>query len=575
MDDPNSSAANATGGESASPGDSVLSEHAERLQALRSAWGVLAASRLSDANQDIAEVGRALGEGLAKLRDEEPSTQAPAAVALLGTRLDALERDMREVALAVPVAQLRSTLPPRVGVDRRGVLDLLDLVLGAEIDSDIQARLPMLDYLITLLCSGGNPDAELQDPVTLTPRLHRLCERAAADTDQGRLEIQDQFYAAANMHPAEVREEVGLRTLRQLKMELGPAFFVPDVLRAIVSYNATLLKHIGEEVLSSLDWGIAPSEEAPHEEASVFEHTALPKLVDALRRRTAGEPPTHEPIDRVAWCLDLADLSDPERDALLAESTDPLEQLKGRTILVSLLCRSAEVLAPDLPALGIATEELSIAWVQELDEAFQQQANQRIASDDYAGACAITDLKSRFLLSAKAEMRKAGVRPAAKPSAPARDDSSRETRMEAKQLAGEALESERTEQAKGGLRDLPWARIVGIAAMGALAAVALVQVNAVLFDKTRVTREELAKVSPFLTKGRRSGEGSGTAFAGTLHEVWYELEAVEKDLIADELVHTLRQKGVSEIMIYDDEHRLRIQALGSRAPTVVPVAATP
>jgi hypothetical protein len=100
-------------------------------------------------------------------------------------------------------------------------------------------------------------------------------------------------------------------------------------------------------------------------------------------------------------------------------------------------------------------------------------------------------------------------------------------------------------------------------------------VNAIYFDKSRVASEELAKLSPFLTKGKRSGEGMGTAFVGSLHDVWYELEAVEQKLAAEELVEALRAKGLSEIMIYDDERRLRVQALGNRPPIVLQVTADP
>lgn len=119
------------------------------------------------------------------------------------------------------------------------------------------------------------------------------------------------------------------------------------------------------------------------------------------------------------------------------------------------------------------------------------------------------------------------------------------------------------------MRELPWARIAGLSAVAGLVVVALVLVNAIFWDAGRVSSEELAKVSPFLSRGKRSDEGLGTAFAGRLHGVWSELEAEEQSLAAEELVEQLRQRGVREIMIYDDERRLRIQALGSGPATVI------
>jgi len=446
VQDPTDSAASTTGG-TTSARDSALRELAARFQALRSAWGVIAPSVVAEAKQAIAAAGRELRQELAELVPGEPCGRDPQAIAALDERLAELEASMRDVALGVSVAQLRSTLPERVGVDRRGVLCLLDLILGAEFEAadDTQVCLPTLDYVITLLCTGGDPDARLQDPVTLTPRLHALCERGGLHQEARLPELEAEFHRAAEMHEADVRTE-DLRTLRRRKMELGPAFFAPRVLRAIMAYNAAMLKRFDEEVLSSQDWGVVPSEAPPNQATSVFEHSALPKLAAALRRRSAGDPPAHDPIDRIAWCLDLSYLSDPEREALLSESTGRREDLKGTTILVSLMCRAAVVLDQELPGIGIAADQLSGA---------------------------------------------------------------------------------------------------------------------------RISSEELARVSPFLASGKRSDEGMGTAFVGTLHGVWSELETEEQNLAAGELVEELRQRGVREIMIYDDERRLRIQALGGRSPTVI------
>ena len=196
----------------------------------------------------------------------------------------------------------------------------------------------------------------MQDPVTLTHRLHRLCERSAVDDDPRLPELEAEFYAAADLHEAELRNEVELRTLRRRKMELETSYFAPRVLRAIVTYNAALMRRIDEEVLSSQDWGNLPSEEAPDQGGSLFERPALPKLAEALRRRTAGDPPTRDPLDRIAWCLDLTDLTAAEREALLSESTGRREGLEGTTILLGLLCRSAVVLDEEFPAIGIASQ---------------------------------------------------------------------------------------------------------------------------------------------------------------------------------------------------------------------------
>jgi hypothetical protein len=545
-----------------------LRELFERFRTLRSAWGVVAPSRLSAENRAVVETGRALSKALTELAQGPPATGADAAIAALDARLEEFEREMRDVALEVPLTQLRATLPERLTADRRGVLDLLDLVLGAEIRGleGTRARIPMLDYLITLLCIGADPRAPLQDPVTLTHRLHQLCERSTGDYDPRLPELEAEFYAAAELHEADLRDEIEKRTLRRRKMELETNYFAPRVLRAIVTYNAAMMRRIDEDVLSSQDWGSLPTTDTPAAGVSLFERPVLAKLAAALRRRTAGDPPAHDPVDRIAWCLDLTDLTGAEREALLSESTGHKEGLEGTTILFGLLCRSAVVLEEEFPAIGIAPSELSGAWSQELADLLQLEVNRRIASD-YSGASALTDLKSRFLTHVGSG--RSRVRRAVQPSMQIREDSSERPGESTTQLTKSALQSLRKEAVTPGWREFPWARIARAGAAGMLVLVALVLVDMVVWGKGRVGRAELAQMSPYLAQGKRSDNGTGTAFAGTLGVDWFELAPAKQAEAAEALVRSLRERGVREIMVYDDQHRLRIQALGSQPARVV------
>ena len=548
-----------------SPED-ALRERFERLQALRSAWGVLAPSE-PFADRSIVETGRALSQALTELAQGAPANQE-AAIAAFDSRLEELEREMRDIALEVPVAQLRATLPEQLTTDRRGVLDLLDLILGAEIRGleGTRARIPTLDYVITLLCTGGDPHAPFQDPVALTHRLHRLCEHAAIDSDPGLAEIEADFNAAAERHEADLRNEVELRAMRRRKMELERNFFAPGVLRAIVTYNAAQMRCIDQKVLRSQNWGTPPRAEAADEGGSLYERPALAKLAEALRRRAAGNPPALDPVDRIAWCLDLADLTGAEREALLSESTGHREGLEGTTILVGLLCRSAVVLEEELPAIGIPPSELSGAWSQELADLLQQEVNQRIAVD-YSGASALTDLKSRFLTAGP---RRTRIRRTVQPAAQIRDDASERAEEKPAQPTREALESRRkASAAPGWRREWPWARIARAGGLGLLVLLGVALVDAIVWGEGRVSTAELEQLSPFLSDGKRSERGTGTAFAGTLDDEWSELEPAQQARAADALVAALRGRGLREIMVYDSDQRLRIQALGGQPARVV------
>jgi hypothetical protein len=568
LNDASDSAENPNPGASAATREAELHPRFERLRAQRSAWGVLAPSGLSDQKQAIAEVGRALSEDLMAFLDAAPSGEDRPSLASLDARLEALECEMRDVAIEVPVAQLRSTLPEQLAVGRRGVLDLLDLILGAETagQGDVAARIPVLDYLITLLCTGGDPEAPLQDPVNLTPRLHSVCERSDFDLDPRLPELEAEFYSAAARQRGEGRDEVELQTLHRRKVEIGPAFFAPRVLRAIVSYNVALLRRVDEEVPSSQDWRIPATPEAPEAGVSVFETSVLPKLSEALRRRAAGEAPAPDPLDRVAWCLDLAGLLAPEREALLSESTGQRHGLIGTSILVGLLCRAAVVLDEELPAIGISASLLSGAWVDELDAIFQQKANRRIAEHDYDGACVLTGLKSKYLAPAMADRQPDRGRRADSES-PVYDPAS--TRSQAQQVASEALRSASAGEARLRLRDWPWDGIARAGVAGALAVAALAWVNFVYLDATRVPREELQEISVFLSSGKRNEAGTGPDFVGRLIGEWSELGDEEQTTAADGLVGALRDRGVRQVMVYDGDHRLRIQALGDQAARVL------
>jgi hypothetical protein len=345
------------------------------------------------------------------------------------------------------------------------------------------------------------------------------------------------------------------------------------VLRAIVTYNAALMQRIDEAVLDSLDWGSSPREsEEPSAGASLFEAPALPKLAEALRRRAAGDAPSVCALDRVAWCLDLSYPDKSERAALLSESVGLPENVKGTAILVGLLCRSAVVLEDEFTEIGISPQWLSGDWIQELDEALQREINARIAGDDYREACLLSELKGKLRYTPMTEVhRKNRRRGAARPAA----SSHEEVGKAARQIAEEALESERIEARPGGPVDWsawPWDRLARVGATACCVLLALALAGALLSDRDleRLGSDDLDRVSPYLSHGARSGEGKGSAFVGTIDDDWSALEGDGQMQVAKNLVQALRAQGVREIMVFDDERRLRIQALGTQPVRVLP-----
>ncbi len=580
----------------------ALGPRVEKLRALRSAWSVLAPAGVSVPGQNIAEVGRAFSEYLGELasrgRDPDPATLADA-----DERLADLAATLQEVATRVPTAQLRARMPASGGRARCGALDLLDLLIdGAEARPEsISERISTIDYLVTLLCTGGEGHAIRHDPVTLTPGMSAFCEAVDPGDDPRVAELEAEFFAAAQLEGEDLQQEITLRQLRSRKVELGPLYFAPRVLRAIVTYNATLVERMAEQVWSAQDWGdpvaglVAPAA-AEDAAGSVFESEGLRSVADALRRRARGESPAPNDLDRIAWCLDLDYLDAVERKALLREDAGTRGNLLGTTILVGLLGRSLAVLSIELQGIGLSPDRVSDEWIAELRGLLQEETQARLAKHEYQQACVFSELRNKFLLAPLVDVQKHQLASIARPPGPAREATRYERRDRQQKDAGTARDLVREAMEEQAPKDPARASSEGGVAASeeglraslqglfswqraAAAALCLVVASAVLVqafggrmldpDLARFGGEELRAISSHLASGYRNGEGRGPAFVGTLDDSWLELSTQDRSREAEALVGALRGRGVSQVMVYDDDDRLRIQALGTQAVRIL------
>lgn len=569
-----------------------------RLRSLQSAWSALAPSGVAIAGQSVAESGRVLGDELARLASSGVEPDEATLSGLQGQLTD-LDRMIGEIAQTVSPAQLRSTLPQRVGPERRRVLELLDLLIDQAVaqPDKISARLGSIDYLVTLLCTGGEGGGIRHDPVTLTPRMNALCNEIKEKNEPIVSEIEAEFFAASNLEGERVQEEITLRHLRSRKSELGLLYFAPRILRAVVTYNATLAERLADELWASQDWGSAveevvsaavPAATQESESGSVFDSEALRRLAAALRRRAADGVPDANELDRVAWCLDLDYAEGLERKSLLRADAGSRENLIGTTVLVGLINRSSAAISVELQAIGIPPEVISGRWMPELSEVLKTESNSLLLKDAYAQACVLSELKNKFLLSKAVNApRQRGVetvQPSAIP-APSQSTAREASRAPKRDIVRDALEEHKdstrsrpakrpakstkpTESQKGWIGTIPWRQVAPMAA--ALALVVYLAVHALGgrdLDPSlnRFGAEELASVSPHLAKGYRNGEGYGPAFVGTLDSAWLELSLDVREEAAAELVEKLRSLGIRQVMIYDRNDQLRIQAVGEQA----------
>ena len=557
--------------------DDHIAPRLERMRSLRSAWGVLAPSGLVENADEIGATGRALTDHLSAIVKSH-SDVSDTGLAGIDNLLAEFETSIRHVATNVPVSALRSALPGLRGEDRRGLSDLLDLLIGDSYGSqdDIAERIGAIDYLITLLCTHGAERGAVRfDPVTLTERLSALCAQNDTPDDLRLADVEGEFFAAANLDTEELREEHRQRTLRGRKVEIGALYFAPRVLRAIVTYNAALLARVADELLESADWGtIDDVPSAAAEAASVFDSKSLRTLATAVHRRLREEAQQPTPIDRIAWALDFDYLAPNERKALesdgLATPDDPL----GTVVLIGLLCRSVAVLSIDLQDAGLPPDQLTGPWVDELNTLFQEEINRYISDDAYKVACALSELKNKFLLEPLADhlrgeraAERAAKLPPPRPSASPREESAAEQpkRENARELVREALTADDEKTDAGfDFMAVPWASIGQGIVLAATLLAGVWYFARQDVDLNRMNASQLAQLSPYLEAGKRDGEGAGRSFVGEIADTWLTLPSDEREMMAEELVDRLRAQGMQQVMIYDADRRVRIQALGSQ-----------
>ena len=564
--------------------DEDLPRRAQQLRKLHSAWSLLAPAGLGVQANKIAETGRAFTDHLTAIVKSK-SDVSPTALQGIDNQLSDFETSIRRVAEGLSVSQIRASLPLDRTNNRQGLLDLLDVLIGPpnEASNSVRNRIPTLDHLITLLCTRPDSDSGAIgfDPVTLTSRMQELTVQADDPEDPHLAEVEAEFFAAANLDTEGLREELQIRRLQRRKTELGMAFFAPRVLRAIVTYNAVLLARVNDEILDSSAWGevhalLPNARSAASGRTSAFESSPLLAVAEAVRRRAGGESARQTATDRMAWALDFEYLEECEAEALRSEKLATIEDPLGAAILIGLLNRSIVVLSIELQEAGLSPDEIADDWVDEIATVFQEEINRYISEDAYKVACALSELKNKFLIAPFAEqlrVQKSSKEPFATRHVPrsvppppsAKAESARNLVQE---ILNQDLDARSTRNGSTSWQQIPWARV------GKLTSVAtLLLVTGMLLrpqgnpDLDQMSTEQLAIVSPYLVGGERDGMGTGPSFVGVVDQRWLSLPSDQQVSNAKQIVSQLRAQGMQQIMIYDGNRQIRVQAIGSQ-PTL-------
>lgn len=568
--------------------DFALRSRFDRQRVLTQAWQVLGELELVSNDHPLVATAQAIDSELEALKKIPQDQRDDTRLEKIDAAHAAIEAEMREFAADVSKEALHRTLPELVRSDRSAVLDFLDLLLALEEDERDRSatRASTTGYVIALLCMDEGEQSGTIDPISLSPRLFYLCERAGDEAPPNASEVATALLSALDHLDRGAREVDAVDILQQYRREIGAHFFVPELLRAFVAYrSAELMRaspHHASTRSNTTDAQAGRSNEGP---ASPFDTPVVGKLAAALRRRMAGEDPELSSIDRVAWCIDLDFPSAEERKALQSPAIGSREDIPGTTMLVGLLCRSAEVIADELEPIGVSFDQLTEDWVKELNGALKKQSDQLLASD-YKRACALSELRTKFLLTALSDAsREQRVREPQAPRPASADDveERRDFRKEARALASKAVEkpgdaAESREEAKGGgglrriIQSYPREIRIKMAAAAAMVALFLGFLLVTTWPTGELQRLDaawLSSVSPHLVAGKRNGAGTGEAFVGEVGASWRALAASDQESVALTIVEGIQATGLRNVMVYDDLGELRIQALGESGARVV------
>jgi len=583
----------------------ALRQRLERFARLRSAQRALPASArdLAEAEENAFRAAR-IRDKLGELAALEGSTsEVTEALTLaqpeIDAELDTMSEELRSHADETDFVQLRATIPQAVELHRKEVIALLELLL--EDRAGLVDRIPRIEYLITMLSTEMEEGQRTlkHDPATLTSMLGEFDVAPADGMEPGAIAIE--FYQAASFEPHDLTPQRELRRLRERKIELGAACLTPDILRAIVTYNARLYNCIEASREASraedldfealfnpteLDAASVPTAEAnvtgleeddeiwerigrDPQTPSVFESDEIKRIREALRRRLNGIPIGSTASERVALALSANDLGSLEREALMADEPDEEQDVIARAIIVGSMVRDLGVVCTEFDDLGVREDYLTDSWIRELSESFGRIVTSKATSpEEYDVASQLSGIKTKHLFTPMAALNAAQKRTPVV-AAPGADDAAEEMNKIGREAVLDAAGGlERIKnfyytndaETTAGLGSINKKRVffTSLPLMFLLSTMAVNWITAEPPNVKTLRSQELSESSPYLASAYRSSRGHGGILIGRVDPGYLDLGPRERYEVARAMSDRIGSDGVREMMIYDARGRLRI-----------------
>lgn len=569
-----------------------VEERVRRFAVLRAAQRAFNSSSAEPLDETELGAMRAIRDRIASLKDEveriETAAEGPESCAApagfreelesIDGALDGYRRSLLAWVEGLPLAQLRAALSSETHAERVEASALLEVCLDAE---SVPTRyLRVVDFLLTLLSAGqrdGHWAVEI-DPANLNDVVRRRCERAGDVDTRVEARITSRFQTAAERLASVEDGSAVLQEMSAYKVAVAAFYFVPSVLRCIVGYNVAARNHIAERVrrgrehdaevenalgsigllqradprFGAVDGPGLPAHEAP----------GVLAVQAAIRRRLMEVEAATGPAERIADDLDLDWLERDERQALKDASLEGVHRVIRMTVVLGHLAMSLPGHARDVEALGIGVSQLD-QWICTLGEDVQREIDTLIRDNEYDGAVRLGDTKSRFLAAVQVVARRRLGRGGREHVA--------EDRLEQDAIAllREYLDREKLGRRPPLFNDLfggGWRRTTALTALGVL--LAWLVVPQLLPDGhpraiDTMQTWEARDISTLLANAYRDRADDHSIFIGTLrNDRWRKLPPDKRRLHAALIRDRVRERGVQEVLLFDEDRVLQAHYAG-------------
>jgi hypothetical protein len=421
------------------------------------------------------------------------------------------------------------------------VAALIDVMLQGDIEDNKLLRL--IEYLVTMTCSEewNGRLTVVGEASDATPGLRQLArELLAGEGILSSAAVKVLGDAEASLiHGDDLR---GTRdAMREYKEGLGRHFLHPHILDAVVSYNTAMWNQVAAQVETSLGIDqladdllsdLSLEDKAANESLANAANQAtgfraspgFRRLVDAFGARLAKREIADSEAGRVVSRFELDGIRPSEIEAFEAQNSTTAQELIRDAVVLARLIRTGSVIDDLLHPLELDAALLEGQGIEELTSDMNREARELFARSRYNDAFALSEVKTRNLVSL-ARVRRARGEDESNPASAAARWRFWPFRADAK---------------------LPL-QVLGVALGFGLLALLLSFVEG--GGVSTLSPSQLSQISPFLESGRENTHEGARRFVGEHSPAWNYLGTAERREVAQAIAQHFEEADVDTTIL--------------------------